>query len=282
MVAILLILSSTQQPFERLPELWTENGVDDGVEGGVEVAQPQEKRDDVLVEIAKLGRTQRHEQRHDEKRQPADDERTGDDGQSFGRLAFALGLGGRLVGLALGVAVRRGLRRDAAHAVHSDGVRRQTIGDRRLLWTGGGGRNGGEGRRLGHRGRRPAHDAGAHAGAHGGGRRHRFQTHVASADALARRLEDAPVEHQDHQQRHVERGERREDLVADVLRHHAHALARHALLPAGVLPAEQWRHRHQARHRPHDQDHAADAARVALVNVVDVGHGPEPASTMRE
>lgn len=241
-VTILLILSTAQQSFKRLAKLRTENGIDDGVEGGIEVTQPQEKRNHVLVKITKIGGTKRHEKRHDEKRQPADDERAGDDGQSFGRLALPLGLGGRLVCLALGVAVRRGLRRDAADAVHGDGVGRQAVGHRRLLWTSVGRRDGGERRRLGHRRRWPAHDAGAHAGAHGGRGRHRFQTHVAPPNALARRLEDSPVQHQDHHQRHVERGERREDLVADVLRHHAHALAGDAVVPAGVLPPQQRRH----------------------------------------
>ena len=32
-----------EDPLESLPELWAEDGVDDGVQGRVEVAQPQEE-----------------------------------------------------------------------------------------------------------------------------------------------------------------------------------------------------------------------------------------------
>ena len=40
---IIRSISSTQNPLEGLPELWTEDSVDNGVQSGVEVSQPEEK-----------------------------------------------------------------------------------------------------------------------------------------------------------------------------------------------------------------------------------------------
>ena len=40
---------------EGLPELGAEHGVDDGVQGGVEVAHPQEEGDQVRVPVPVLG-----------------------------------------------------------------------------------------------------------------------------------------------------------------------------------------------------------------------------------
>lgn len=83
---------------EGQPEFGAEHGVDDGVEGGVEVAQPQEEAGNVLVDDAALA--QGHDQGHDEERQPAHDERAGDDGQRLGGFPLALRLQ-RLLFLAL-------------------------------------------------------------------------------------------------------------------------------------------------------------------------------------
>ena len=40
---IIRSISSTQNSLEGLSELWTEDRVDDGVQSGVEVSQPEEK-----------------------------------------------------------------------------------------------------------------------------------------------------------------------------------------------------------------------------------------------
>lgn len=51
---------------ESQPELGTENGVDDRVQGGIEVTQPQEEAGHVLVDHTSLA--QGHDQCHDEER----------------------------------------------------------------------------------------------------------------------------------------------------------------------------------------------------------------------
>lgn len=77
-----------------MSELWTEDGVDDRIEGGVEVAQPEEERYQVLVDGALVSMADGHDDGDNEEGKPATDERAGDDGQRFGRLAFPLGVGG--------------------------------------------------------------------------------------------------------------------------------------------------------------------------------------------
>lgn len=81
---------AAQQPFERLPELRAEYRIYDGVQRWVEVAEPQEQGGQIIVDGARLARYRHHH--HDEKRQPAHDERAGDNRQRFGRLPFALRL----------------------------------------------------------------------------------------------------------------------------------------------------------------------------------------------
>ena len=81
---------AAEHPLERGPELRTEDGVDDRVEGGVEVAEPQEERDQGVVGLVIL--EDGHHDGQDEEGQPAGDERAGDDGQRLGRLPLALGL----------------------------------------------------------------------------------------------------------------------------------------------------------------------------------------------
>lgn len=101
---------------ERQPELGAEHGVDDRVERRVEVAQPQEEAGHVLVDDALLA--QGHDQGHDEERQPADDERAGDNGQRFGRFPFAFRLQ-RFLFLALRLhPATPCYRRHAARSVH--------------------------------------------------------------------------------------------------------------------------------------------------------------------
>lgn len=81
-------MGAAQDPLERLPELRVEDGVDDGVQRRVEVPQPQRKVHHERANVARI--TERHDQRQDEERQPAHDERPCYDGQRFGRLPFPL------------------------------------------------------------------------------------------------------------------------------------------------------------------------------------------------
>lgn len=98
---------------ERQPEFGAEHGVYDRVQGGVEVAQPQEEAGHVLVDDA--AGAQGHDQGHDEERQPAHDERAGDDGQRLGGLPLAFRLQ-RFLLLAFGLDARR--RRHGRHRGH--------------------------------------------------------------------------------------------------------------------------------------------------------------------
>lgn len=79
---------AAQDALESLPELRTEHCVDDRIQRRIEVAQPQEERNHRVADITIVA--QRHHQRHDEERQPADDKCTGDYGQGFGRLSLPL------------------------------------------------------------------------------------------------------------------------------------------------------------------------------------------------
>lgn len=80
---------TSQDTRECVPELGTEHRIDDGVEGGVEVAEPEAGGDQVLVGGAGGRDAGRKHNGQDEERQPADDERAGDDGQRLGGLALA-------------------------------------------------------------------------------------------------------------------------------------------------------------------------------------------------
>ena len=84
---VLLVGPSTEQLLEGLPELWAEDGVDDRVQRGVEVSQPQEEAEHPVVDTVVAQR--RHQRRHEEG-QPAQDKGAGDDGQSLGRLLLPL------------------------------------------------------------------------------------------------------------------------------------------------------------------------------------------------
>ena len=79
-----------EDPLEGLPELRAEHRIDDRIQGGVEVAQPEEERDDVRIERPIL--EDRHQQGQDEERQPARDKGARDDGQRLGGLPLPLGL----------------------------------------------------------------------------------------------------------------------------------------------------------------------------------------------
>lgn len=58
-----------ENPFERRPEFGTKYGVDDGIECGIEVAQPQKKGHQMGIEMPTFENG--HDQGQDEKRQPA-------------------------------------------------------------------------------------------------------------------------------------------------------------------------------------------------------------------
>ena len=74
---------------ERGPEVRIEDGVDDRVEQAVEVAEPADDADDERREMEAVVAAERADERHDEEREPADDERAGDDGQRACSLALA-------------------------------------------------------------------------------------------------------------------------------------------------------------------------------------------------
>lgn len=82
--------TTAQHPFECLPKFRREHCVNHGVEGAVEVSEPQKH---TCHELGRLTAVARGLQQSDqEERQPAGDEGTGDDRQGFGRLTLALQL----------------------------------------------------------------------------------------------------------------------------------------------------------------------------------------------
>jgi len=83
-----------------------EDGVYDRVKQTVEVTEPANDADQQRREVASFG-AERSQQGNDEERKPADDERTGDNGQSSGSFTLSglcslqsLGLGRRRFGAA--------------------------------------------------------------------------------------------------------------------------------------------------------------------------------------
>lgn len=79
-------MAAKKNPLEGLSELRTEYRVDDRVQGRIEVAEPQEEREERVANLALFA--QRHEQCCDEERQPADNKSARDDGQCLGSLSF--------------------------------------------------------------------------------------------------------------------------------------------------------------------------------------------------
>lgn len=123
------IVPAAKNLLERVPELRTEDCIDDGIERGVEVAQPETDGLHVLVhEVGVYGQNHRHH----EERQPAEHEGSGDDGQRLGRLAFPLGVHA-VPGLPLDGVVL-GLVGDAAVGRRRQ-VDFQAVGERGLLRT---------------------------------------------------------------------------------------------------------------------------------------------------
>lgn len=79
---------AAEDPLEGLPELWTEHGVNDWIQRRVEVAEPEEKGNHRLTYYT-IG-AKRHHQGHNEEWQPADDERSRDNGERFCCLSLPL------------------------------------------------------------------------------------------------------------------------------------------------------------------------------------------------
>jgi len=73
---------------KRGPEVGVEDGVDDRIEETVYVAEPDDDADERCRIVAAIA-AERPQNGHDEERQPAENERPGDDGQRPCRLALA-------------------------------------------------------------------------------------------------------------------------------------------------------------------------------------------------
>ena len=72
--------TTTEDLLKGLPELRAKDRVDDGVEGGVEVSEPEEEAEDVVIDAVIADGT---EESHHEERKPTDNEGSGDDRQGF-------------------------------------------------------------------------------------------------------------------------------------------------------------------------------------------------------
>ena len=75
----------TQDLLKGLPELWAKDRVDDGVEGGVEVAEPEEEAEDMVIDAVIADWTK---ERHHEERKPTNNKGAGNDCQGFCCLLF--------------------------------------------------------------------------------------------------------------------------------------------------------------------------------------------------
>ena len=87
-------VATAQQLLEGLPKLRAEDRVDNGVEGGVEVAEPEEEAEDPGLDAALA---ERRDEGHDKEGEPAEDEGPRDDGQGLGCLLLPLGLQGHVL-----------------------------------------------------------------------------------------------------------------------------------------------------------------------------------------
>ena len=78
--------SATENLLKRLPELRAKHCVYDGVEGGVEVSEPEEEAEDMVIDavIADGAEKSQHE-----KRKPTYNKSAGDDCQGFCRLLLS-------------------------------------------------------------------------------------------------------------------------------------------------------------------------------------------------
>lgn len=101
------------------------------------------------------------------------------------------------------------------------------------------------------------------------------------ADPSPGYLEYLPVQEQDDQQGHVERGTRGEYLVPDVLADHTPLLDVDSVQIVRVFPAELRGQGHYERHTPHHDDHADYSPAISRVYIIDVGDSPIPATRKR-
>lgn len=81
-----------QGVLEGLPEVPVEVGVDEGIQGRIGVADPEQDRHDDVRTGTGLVVTERRRHVPDEERQPAEDERAHDDAEGAGGLVLALHL----------------------------------------------------------------------------------------------------------------------------------------------------------------------------------------------
>lgn len=77
--------TTTQDLLKGLPELWAKDRVYDGVEGGVEVSEPEEEAEDMIIDAVIADWT---EERHHEEGKPTYNEGAGNDCQGFCGLLF--------------------------------------------------------------------------------------------------------------------------------------------------------------------------------------------------
>ena len=90
---VVWVCASAEKLLEGLPELRAEDGVDDRVERGVKVAEPQEEAQDLLVNTL---HAEGCDQSRYEERKPTQDKRPGDNSQRLGGLLLPLRLQGHV------------------------------------------------------------------------------------------------------------------------------------------------------------------------------------------
>ena len=78
--------STTQDLFKGLSELRAEDCVDDGIEGGVEVSEPEEEAEDMVIDTVVTDGTDKSQNKE---REPTNNEGSGDDSQRFRCLLFS-------------------------------------------------------------------------------------------------------------------------------------------------------------------------------------------------
>ena len=267
------MVSAEQYLTECHPEVRAEDGVDDGIEETVEVAEPQHEAEQQLWVVA-AGAAEGAHDGDDEERQIAADEGAGDDGERARGLALALLL--QLLLRAV-LAVRRAALLveqalgDVEQAASGAQTRRRLHGARDVLVVAVRVAVFAAVRRRLRRCRRRARRHRVDGRRRLARRRRRLEPLL--ADARLRRLVDFHVDEDHEEGRHVEGAESREDGVSPVLADEAHdgRLARRVRL---VLPADERRQRYAHRHRPAECDHSQNPLRRPVLDVVDARHGP--------
>lgn len=83
-------MPAEQYPRESLPEIWTENCINNWIESWIEISKPQEEASHVVVDDAVLA--DGHDESHDEEGKPTHHKCSRDDGERLGRFPLPLGL----------------------------------------------------------------------------------------------------------------------------------------------------------------------------------------------